>query len=70
MNDTMLDEVNNEPKLTNMELPTIKDEGWGTDTDWNAIAASHQIEKLDSESFEGAVSTTTPQARKKWWKLN
>jgi DNA-binding response OmpR family regulator len=70
MSDAMLHEVGNEPKLTNIELPVIKDEGWGTDTDWNAIAASHQIDKFDNESLENSVSDPKPQARKTWWKLS
>lgn len=70
MHGNVLNTVTEEPNLGESELPAIQDEGWGTDTDWSAIAAAHQIEKFDNESIEEPSSQPIPQAPKKWWKLN
>ena len=70
MSQAVLSAVEVEPQLETSALPTIKDDGWGTDTDWNTIAAAHQIEKFENETLEEPEVTPLPKARKKWWKLN
>ena len=70
MSQVVLAAAETEPQLETSELPSIKDDGWGTDTDWNTIAAAHQIEKFENEALEEPETIQVPKARKKWWKLN
>ena len=70
MDAALVSETAAEPVLETTQLPSIKDDGWGTDTDWNTIAAAHQMEQFENESLEEPASQSRAQSRKKWWKLN
>lgn len=71
-------DVEREPEIVSGDLPLVSDEGWGTDTDWDTIAAAHQMQKFEDEEFDAATpksaepstETSTKVTNSKWWKLH